>query len=432
MAWAVISLPKAQGGLGIIDPVNQSRALLAKLVVRVLQPGTEKWKQLLRYRMALCSPVIGGPWQPNIRWIFNKTLNIRQSKSWENNFITGIWRAWSQIRLGLRLEELASNEELQRQPITWNPRFIMASGHMLGAHTGLAWGPLTDGPGKSLGNWQGFLDRGIEDRANMLRHLRGGLTMFEEVQEVLNTQVLTLKLALNRWLGMFTDQEKIVGIIGRTTTNEMRYFLPNDEGLLSEVGSVPEQGRSIKHMGVRIVAYSGQHWYFDPLPEKITMLWKVWVWEARPIIRHQWDLGEYKWIDPYRQRNMDGISFYNYSVKLGRRILAHAREAHACPLHFGMIMGYLKNFLGFFGSGFGPGSKIARSLLFNGSSSIELQLSVNGWAKQEDPRTVPIVDRSWNRNVIAFGNVRRQDKCGLELFVWFNDTVRTVIFIGVR
>ena len=78
---------------------------------------------------------------------------------------------------------------------------------------------------------------------------------------------------------MFTDQEKIVGIIGRTTTNEMRYFLPNDEGLLSEVGSVPEQGRSVKQMDVRIVSYSGQHWYFDPLPEKITMLWKVWVWD---------------------------------------------------------------------------------------------------------------------------------------------------------
>ena len=136
--------------------------------------------------------------------------------------------------------------------------------------------------------------------------------MFEEVQEVLNTQVLTLEPALYRWLGMFTDQEKIVGIIGRTTTNEMRYFLPNDEGLLREVGSIPEQGRSIKQMGVRIVAYSGQHWYVDPLPEKITMSWKVWVWEAQPIIRLQWDPEEYKWVDPYLQRNTDGISFFSY------------------------------------------------------------------------------------------------------------------------
>ncbi len=132
VAWAVISLPKAQGGLGIIDPVNQSRALLAKLVVRGLQPGIRKWKHLLRYRMALCSPIIGGLWQPNIRWIFNKPLNIRQCRSWENNFINGIWRAWSPIRLGLRLEELASNEELQRQPLTWNPRFTIVLGHMLG------------------------------------------------------------------------------------------------------------------------------------------------------------------------------------------------------------------------------------------------------------------------------------------------------------
>ena len=33
VAWSVITLPTSQGGLGIVDPIEQSKALLAKLVV---------------------------------------------------------------------------------------------------------------------------------------------------------------------------------------------------------------------------------------------------------------------------------------------------------------------------------------------------------------------------------------------------------------
>ena len=36
--WSTVILPKAAGGLGIIDPEMQSKALLAKLVVRGLFP----------------------------------------------------------------------------------------------------------------------------------------------------------------------------------------------------------------------------------------------------------------------------------------------------------------------------------------------------------------------------------------------------------
>ena len=38
----------SRGGLGLIDPLSQSKALLAKFVVRGLQPGNDCWKMLLR------------------------------------------------------------------------------------------------------------------------------------------------------------------------------------------------------------------------------------------------------------------------------------------------------------------------------------------------------------------------------------------------
>ena len=67
VAWGVITKPKAKGGLGIVDPVDQSRALLVKLVVRSFMPGEEWWKQLLHNRMSLCAPEVGRPWKGKVR-----------------------------------------------------------------------------------------------------------------------------------------------------------------------------------------------------------------------------------------------------------------------------------------------------------------------------------------------------------------------------
>ena len=69
VSWGVISLPTTQAGLGIIDPLDQSRALLAKLVVRWFMPGKECWKELLMRRCYECAPRNGTPWPDEVRWI---------------------------------------------------------------------------------------------------------------------------------------------------------------------------------------------------------------------------------------------------------------------------------------------------------------------------------------------------------------------------
>ena len=71
-----------------MDPVDQSRALLAKLVVRSFLPGEEWWKTLLHNRMSLCAPEVGRPWKEEARWIFNKELKIKSSRKSEDGFIT--------------------------------------------------------------------------------------------------------------------------------------------------------------------------------------------------------------------------------------------------------------------------------------------------------------------------------------------------------
>lgn len=68
----VITLPLSQGGLGIVDPADQSMALLGKLVVRVLLPGVEPWKDFLLRRIQASAPSAGGTWAPETRWIFTE------------------------------------------------------------------------------------------------------------------------------------------------------------------------------------------------------------------------------------------------------------------------------------------------------------------------------------------------------------------------
>ena len=46
VAWSVPTQSKQKGGLGLIDPFMQSKALLSKHFVRSLLPGEELWKKL--------------------------------------------------------------------------------------------------------------------------------------------------------------------------------------------------------------------------------------------------------------------------------------------------------------------------------------------------------------------------------------------------
>ena len=86
MAWPVITLPTALGGLGIVDPACKSRALLGKLIVRGLLPGVEPWKEFLVHRLSRCTPVVGGPWQTEIRWIFTEMRRVDYLRRTEDRF----------------------------------------------------------------------------------------------------------------------------------------------------------------------------------------------------------------------------------------------------------------------------------------------------------------------------------------------------------
>ena len=60
VAWHTCILPRSQGGLGIIDPLMQSRALISKCIIQGLFPGDEPWKSFLRHAVLHSTPSITG------------------------------------------------------------------------------------------------------------------------------------------------------------------------------------------------------------------------------------------------------------------------------------------------------------------------------------------------------------------------------------
>lgn len=112
--WPVIT---SLGGLGIVDPACQSRALLDKFIVRGLMPREEPWKELLLHRIQPCTPTSGGPWQPKTRWSFIEMCREGLTRRFED-------------RPALIQTPPACIEECLRQPLVWNPQLQTPRGHM--------------------------------------------------------------------------------------------------------------------------------------------------------------------------------------------------------------------------------------------------------------------------------------------------------------
>jgi hypothetical protein len=130
--WETLTLPAAQGGLGIINPKAQSEALLAKLMIRGLSPGGEPWKEFIRSKVnQIKLPVHSmGPDIADVNWIFAAPkLKRIQCSMWKS--IVG---AWMKVRLGLTKAIPTSTAEILKEPIFGNPLIL----NQLGAPLGLS------------------------------------------------------------------------------------------------------------------------------------------------------------------------------------------------------------------------------------------------------------------------------------------------------
>jgi hypothetical protein len=128
--WETLVLPTSQGGLGIIDPKNQSKALLAKLLIRGLEPGGEPWKELLSHKAnRVMLPMHGlGPVTQDINWLFAATkLKRPPTFLWKS-----IFGAWMNVRPSLSKSGPTNATEVLRQPVFSNPLITNQDNRPLG------------------------------------------------------------------------------------------------------------------------------------------------------------------------------------------------------------------------------------------------------------------------------------------------------------
>ena len=314
VAWPVIILPTSQGGLGIIDPGCQSRALLGKLIVRGLLLGGEPWKELLMQRIHGRVPAYGGPWRPGVRWIFSELCKVGLSRRFEDRFASSLLRAWEQLRLALFQTPPASLEEQARQHLIWSPQVVTQQGYMLGERPHLSWGAMDSGPARSLGEWLQFRQLPMLTQEEQLRGIRGAQQMSLEIDRTIpQTWAQPMHdTSMPQWMGAFAGHEVLIAVRGTSEAIGCLCFDVAEDGRLRRVTAEGEVVAQCCFQRIQIIGSLGRQWMIDPDPAAIEgeSGWRLWVWGRRPLARLQWDPGEWFWRDPFSPSDSPGTPFF--------------------------------------------------------------------------------------------------------------------------
>ena len=127
-------------------------------------PGRELWKKLWLLSLRNTKPTIGGQWQDSFLWLFNFEFLIKAHNVGSMRFFTGNLRVWKDIRDALLFQLPATEAQILRQPLLWNPLFIDSSTYVLGIRQLLSWGKMDSGPITYVDAWEHFQLCSEEDK----------------------------------------------------------------------------------------------------------------------------------------------------------------------------------------------------------------------------------------------------------------------------
>ena len=160
--------------------------------------------------------------------------------------------------------------------------------------------------------------------------MRGALQMISDVESAVSAdwgQQMTFPPPAT-WMGAFTQTEILIGVRGCTQEVTLCYEV-GEAGRLHRVTAESEIISTCTFQRIRVLGTREHTWHIDPDPAEIQSDRDrcLWVWEARPLVRLQWDPGEWQWRDPYSPPGSPAIPFFQYSARLGRHILQSRRPA---------------------------------------------------------------------------------------------------------
>ena len=106
------------------------------------------------------------------------------------------------------------------------------------------------------------------------------------------------------------------------------------------------------HKEVRLITNDGSNSVLDPDPQKVNPVWRIWIMERRPISILTWDPRELYW-KVWMQDHIKYVPFFQYAVKIGRKILGVRSWKEPTANLFGDEMDFLHNISNNFGNGYG-------------------------------------------------------------------------------
>ncbi|KAG0571879.1 hypothetical protein KC19_VG050800 [Ceratodon purpureus] len=128
VSWAIAVQLIAVGGLKVLDPAMQARALLTKLLDRGLSPEYAPWKTLVRHRVNQTRLMGGGKWTANAHFVMQpRAAPLASPPLWK-----AVHKAFSTIRQGLDQIPPTTFYEKLRQPIFANSLIKSSTGTPFG------------------------------------------------------------------------------------------------------------------------------------------------------------------------------------------------------------------------------------------------------------------------------------------------------------
>jgi hypothetical protein len=123
VSWTDCCAAKGKGGLGLIDPQEAMEALMAKWILKALQPGASHLQTFLRYRLQKLRPDIRGTWPQSIQWALTYKFSAPRGYRIWNRMIQG-WKKFSKC---LEMSPPTNDAEVLSTTLWWSTQFYAAS-----------------------------------------------------------------------------------------------------------------------------------------------------------------------------------------------------------------------------------------------------------------------------------------------------------------
>jgi hypothetical protein len=324
VAWSSLILPKNCGGLKLIDPELQMKALLVKLLIRGLLPGLAPWRYLIMHRIKMLSPSRGGSWPASSHYL----LFAVKTRGARSEFWQGLWKAWVGTRTSLKFQHPSTLDEVLRQPLFWNGEILNSNDTMIG-DTPYAFGCLWARKGICTVHDLWDTERRTWRRIVELSEYLGKKIQPERYEDLLTAIPSTwctggdLAFVQFEWVASIVDS-RVKKIYQLVSPHQGFAFHEVQPQLYIPCSTEPVDITGLELRRVQVAATAGdlKETQLNPISKYLLPVWFMGLTKDL-----QFDPGEWRWAS-----NEGEVPFFNYTAKIGYQV-GMCGKSHDSRLH---------------------------------------------------------------------------------------------------